>query len=382
MDLLRLKKYSYLPDMVIEGWSSLIWTERAFECGEFELKTSMVEKTRMALPELALVAIRESDAVMIVETHQIERDGRGQWNLTVKGRTIDSILEMRSTWQEQERHTMRKYYGGQALGFAITKGFIAPEITSDRLPNVVVTDDLDKTDESRYWLIQPGDIANDFRRWQAAVDMVCHIRRPPLKGSSLPRVLNFRPEYPQDPYYLVPSASDYNCIAFDIRKPSDRSFGNTKGNKPVVFNAKEGHFTNESYLRSIQDHASIAYVITNQGRYTEYAKGYSDSTGPYGRRAVTVAKTGVQLVNQTSSAMTDTHRPMALEALAQHKKVRLFDGEVIPNNPNNFNVDYFIGDIVTLYGDYGFNEDMRVVEYIRSEDSQGYRAYPTLGILT
>ncbi len=95
MDILRVSRTDFVPNMLIEHCSSKIWTERYQDPGEFELRTSQISQIRKLLPTMSLVSHRETDEVMMVETHSIGRDSAGYPELTVKGRSLDAFGEHR-----------------------------------------------------------------------------------------------------------------------------------------------------------------------------------------------------------------------------------------------------------------------------------------------
>jgi hypothetical protein len=49
--------------------------------------------------------------------------------------------------------------------------------------------------------------------------------------------------------------------------------------------------------------------------------------------------------------------------------------------PKKFRVDYNIGDIVYVVGDYGVSQKMRVTEYAEILDENGSSAFPTLELV-
>jgi hypothetical protein len=72
-------------------------------------------------------------------------------------------------------------------------------------------------------------------------------------------------------------------------------------------------------------------------------------------------------------------------ALKQNNRQTTVDAEVTPIAPHQFDYDpglttnYFLGDTVTVIGEYGVTENMLVTEYVRSYDGKtGQKNYPTL----
>ena len=101
MDFVRLGaaySTSYHPDQLIEGYISLIWTERFQNPGEFQLKSYDIDRMKDLLPVDTLVSHLETKEVMRVETHLIEMEGEGEDAtpvITITGRTAYAILEDR-----------------------------------------------------------------------------------------------------------------------------------------------------------------------------------------------------------------------------------------------------------------------------------------------
>ena len=93
MEVLRLNPTTYLPDSLVEGYTSMIWTERYLENGEFEMKTPKVSETKALIPENSMLSLLDTQEVMFVETHSIGRDSNGISELTVKGRTFETFLQ-------------------------------------------------------------------------------------------------------------------------------------------------------------------------------------------------------------------------------------------------------------------------------------------------
>lgn len=68
----------------------------------------------------------------------------------------------------------------------------------------------------------------------------------------------------------------------------------------------------------------------------------------------------------------------AQKEMNQHPFVRSVDGEVAPTNLFQYGRDYALGDIIEVQGASGFSDVSRVTEYIRTQDSNGENSYPTV----
>lgn len=97
MNLLRLNGSTFKIIDHVEGWDSLIWTERYNDLGDFQLKTEEVDRITSLIATGSYLSIAESDQVMVVENKQIDIDDDENAILTITGRSADCILEERPT---------------------------------------------------------------------------------------------------------------------------------------------------------------------------------------------------------------------------------------------------------------------------------------------
>jgi hypothetical protein len=84
---------------VIDQFQSLIWTDRWSTYGDFELVVHDTKALRRLFPTGTRLAMNDSDRVMTVETVEKSRDSEGRSILTVKGRSLEQILEDRVATQ-------------------------------------------------------------------------------------------------------------------------------------------------------------------------------------------------------------------------------------------------------------------------------------------
>jgi len=65
-------------------------------------------------------------------------------------------------------------------------------------------------------------------------------------------------------------------------------------------------------------------------------------------------------------------------ALKNANRQLLLDSAISANAPYSYGSDYNLGDLVTVMGEYDVMDTMRVNEYVRTQDKDGERAFPTL----
>ena len=65
------------------------------------------------------------------------------------------------------------------------------------------------------------------------------------------------------------------------------------------------------------------------------------------------------------------------ESMAEYTIMESFDGEIDTSNNFILDVDYTLGDIVTIENDYGIRKNVRIATIMESWDETGYAAIPT-----
>lgn len=83
---------------VIDSYSSLIWTDRYQEAGDFEIYIPMNKNLLEYFKQDYYLWRNDSEHVMIIEKLLIEADAEDGDKLTVTGRSLESILERRVVW--------------------------------------------------------------------------------------------------------------------------------------------------------------------------------------------------------------------------------------------------------------------------------------------
>ena len=86
---------------VLDIFKSLIWTDRYNAYGDFEIYTSMSQELLEILKEDYYLWLKESDHSMIIESLTIDSDAENGDHLTVKGRSLESILLRRIVYGQK-----------------------------------------------------------------------------------------------------------------------------------------------------------------------------------------------------------------------------------------------------------------------------------------
>lgn len=441
MDFVRLGAEGttqYLPDLLIEGYNSLIWSERWQDHGDFELKSFDVDRLKKLLPQKTLVSHLETEEVMAVETHSIEMVGEGedaQPEITIKGRSVTTIFEHRfveSNYQKKRR--MRKQYSAtgaagvliynaidNASGSDVTRGDDDPDTegvinnydwtTKDRLPNIAVTESVSAEGETRWFQLEQGILYPQLTKILFSQDLGLRTRRPVLPNSV--KVFTVKTALADRGTIVRTQTNDVTSLLFEIYDGLDRS----SGPNSVQFSQLQGHVLNPQYLESNQDYKTALEVksgvvevndVYREGdgaltgwdrRVMDYDAGSPeippepekpDELKKNATKAERDARADAMDVwidkhakwkNKRDSIIADFKdeaRKAGLDELKKMRRVDMLSGDVSELTPYIYKTHYFLGDTVLLVGDYDTAVKMIVQEYVRTEDENGDRGIPGL----
>lgn len=397
MDLVQVYKKDYSLGRLVEDFSSLIWTERYQPNGDFSLVTQAIDYTMGLLPERSLCSLRDSNEVMMVDSHSIEDNSDGIPELTVVGRTVDSFIGSR-VWHNapygKKAKMAKKYSIRKAsevwLWNAIANGTGNDRIktsmgysTDNQLPNVIVTDSVppssDGPDQARK--VQNGDVYSQLITFLASGKLGIRIIRP--NGTSGRRV-----DVASDGTFSTTDLTNITDLRFDIYAGRDLS------NK-IVFSYKAGHFQEPKYLLSSATFVTGAFVDGDpRDHYYVDPDAIAGTNAGWNRRDVYVDGGSMQDPNYPSGS-TDAEKATikandsddfeqsledaGLRAVRKEgRHVSSIDATINPLIEFTYGDDYRLGDRVLLQGQYGVRDKKYVTEFIRSQDDSGELGYPTL----
>ena len=361
MELLKLNAENQ-PGPLLEDYDSLIWTERFTGIGDFQLVTGAVDKYKSALPEGTVLTLRESSVPMIVEDHYVERKKNTGAKLFIKGREFTSILDRRVSVQAvsaalADWKVVAKQPSDVAHYIIVKICVDGINDAADIFPGSVVqfntpADYLLGTGPNREFVVPRGKLLNtvlDFLKAESEADA----NTVPPSPAVVPHGIR-----------AVRPARGASAITIEIYTGTDRS-------ADVRFDATRDQLDDGSYLFSKRGLANAGYVLGPTAAFKLH-KGAAVPTG-LDRR--------VTLVDATGSSMNsaDAVKNEGIDALNKANETARFNGSLNTDlSLYTYGVDYNLGDIVMMAGDYGLNTRSRVTEYIRSEDAQGSKSYPTL----
>ena len=360
MDFITLGD-DWRPKELVEGWESLIWTERWRTAGDFSLKTALIDDALRAMPLGSCVSLNDTREVCIVENMEIQRDAKGADVLTVTGRSWETFLENRValktltkitdtsvTPNETNSLEINGRSAGSAAAYLIDLARGTTISANDEIPNYNATveptaDDVD----------DPGD-------------------REIARGSVYPELLKILDEGNLGVRNLRPLYNNTATLTTNVYK----WYSLVNFLPDVALDVLSGHFVGPvKYAWSIKGMKTAAYVASKNGAVKYFDTGASGYKGMQHRVDLVDFS---DITKAASSSLNSKLKAKGKSYVNKHKKLYGIDGKVSPDIPYKYNVDYGLGDRFKVRGDYGAEDTVQVVEFIRSQAKDGGETgYPT-----
>lgn len=354
MDLYVLNENFETTD-IIDSFESLIWMERYSEYGDFELYLNANADNIRKLKIDYYLWRQDSTYLMIIEELKTESDVENGNHLTVKGRTLESLLLRRICWSTV---SLDGYLPGQ-MKKIFDQNIISPSDTKRKFPNFVFeipTDERITTLQVRMQFT--GETVYD------AVKKICDEFK-----------LGFR---------II--LNDLKQLVFQVYMGIDRSYAQNK-NPYVVFSPNFDNIINSDYYQSTLDINTLALVAgegEGSARKTLIV-GNTENSGFHRRELYVDARDLSSTDSNGNPISTDAYnaklKQRGNEKLAEHKEEKTFEGQVETTQMYRYGEHFFMGDIVQIENEYNMEARTRIIEYIRSESDGGVESYPTFEIL-
>ncbi len=337
---------------VVDLFDSFIWTERFDDVGEFELYIPTNFKgLSYILPDYFL-QLKESKRTMVIESLYLNTDVDEGNQYTVKGRSLESILDRRIV----RAQTIVNGSLQTAVQTLLNQNAISPTDTTRKITKLSFQASTDP-------LITALTIDDEFHG-QTLLEAITYICKANGIG-----------------FKITVNAS--GNFVFQLYAGVDRSYG-TSGDSIILFSPKMDNLNSSQYFFSRKDHKTTTLVAGEGAGYSRKLLDVTRSTGALTELDRREGFTDASTISSTYSGGTLslanynlllTHR--GKQDLAVHSDYEVFDGQVDPNLNYLYDTDYSLGDIVQLENEYGLSGVTQVKEYIFSEDKSGEKRFPT-----
>lgn len=355
---------------LIENAESIIWTNRFFECGDFEIYAPASKKILNLCKTGRFLTHKGSKVPMMIEEYKITTDLDGIDYITISGRCATGLLSRRIIVDGATRP--EEYPSVRIFNLLNNNIIFLPGEASElawadirRINKLKFSDELLETDKNTY---PEGEYLGQ-NLYQVVTD-ICK-----TAGFGIKTHL----EFTEDSSGVEKEGSGYLDIilysGLDLSKKQNDL-------PPVVFSPSYGNLAESEYGVSWTNYANTAVEYMTVSQHGTNVIFQSISSG------ITGLNRYETFVNLSDLATTwydkdfDKYRALAdtrvNETLANHGQNVAFDGKVVFSESFEYGVDYKLGDIVTMENEYGASETLRVVEVIESLDSNGYIITPVL----
>lgn len=332
----------FMPKMIIDSFTSLVWTERYRGYGDFELVMLVDEEFVKAVNLDDYLAIKESNVKMVIESMTLTTDEEEGDLITISGRSLECLLERRIVWDEIKETNEKNFQ--ELVEKILNQNAIAP-----RNQNRIITGLAFKasSDEKVTGLMTTLESFGD--NLYETIDGLCSAKNLGFRVLWDGESMNF------ELYFGVDRTRSQNTVS------------------PVVFSASYENLLNSDFIQSEINYASNALVKSGESFIMEiYRK--PERTGLKRREIyVAVGEPGEgDNTDPTQFAFEEAKKEMA-----EHTVTVAFGSDVAPMLQFQFGKDYFVGDIVDVENRYGISGRCRIDEVVRSRDEAGPVLTPT-----
>jgi Siphovirus ReqiPepy6 Gp37-like protein len=366
----------------VDKFFSVIWTERYYGDGDFELNLIPDAFAESYLPVGQFIGLPESPEPMIIETRNVENNV-----LKVTGISLTKWLNNRILRSSPDPAATSWLVTGIKPGVLITTMVQNWAIDSAYLTDYSGTppaNSMGLTPNPSVFKI-PG----------------LSITGSDSGGSNIDATVPFGPLYDAIREIAVAynigmrttldSVSDTSySLGFKSYRGVDRT-SDQFAVDVVRFSPDQDSLNNVKELESLETYASIAFAVAsgvdaaNAYSYGPVMSDWASRGSGFDLRAAVVSSnlSQQQLDDYTGDDAALYRATLGNDVnayLGEHKHMRINDGEII-ENVNRYLWNYGLGDIIELEALDGNLQKARVTEYIRSQDAAGVKNYPTVELI-
>lgn len=340
---------------IIDGCVSIIWNTSYSDVGDFEIYLE-ANTDHIELLQKERYVVRSEDVtvkdgvttykkVMIIKNIAIITDEETGDFLNVSGRELKFILHSRIVWKQTDMTGKAE----NAIRRLVTENAISPEDTKRVIPNLMLdaaaglNDSIDKQVTGEYLDRSIVDICTNYG-------------------------------YGWDVYI------EDQKMKLRVYTGTDRSYRQTQ--RPyVVFSDDFENLYNTTYELKTEEYANTT-LIGGEGEGVErvYTTVGDENEGLERYETFTDARDISSNEGSEDEIPKETYilllQERGKENLSEMGLTEGFSGEVISDAAFQFEVDFFLGDTVTVINKYGICRDVMVLSAVESEDETGAKLLP------
>ena len=330
---------------VIDNYTSMIWTSRYFEAGDFELYVPATAEMLNLLHKNYYV-VRDDDLTqaMIIENIEIKTDIEDGDYITVTGKSLKSILNRRIIWAQ----TILSGNLETAMRSLVTNNAISSAISARNISELILGDTigLTQTINAQYTGDNLGETLSAIGQtygigWDVLLDI------------------------------------EHKKFKFVLLQGKDRSY-NQSVNPRVVFSNTFDNLITTDYIYNQDEYKNVA-LVAGEGEGTARKTATIGTASGLNRYEIYV---DARDISSNEGEIQPTEYTELLEArgtetLSECSVTESMSGEVETHGNYKPNVDFFVGDIVEVINCFDMSFTPRIIELIECTDENGFTCIPT-----
>lgn len=334
---------------ILDSYESFIWTDRYFECGDFEVYGPASTEALSLLKTDYYLWNKDSEHVMIVEDTEVNTDVEDGNHIIIRGRSLESIIDRRIIWS----HTTIEGNLQNGVKKLLDENVISPTNPERKIPNFI----FEESDDER---ITSLTLEAQYLG-ENLYETICSICKSNQLGFKI-------------------TLNDHNQFIFKLYFGVDRSY--TQIEKPyVVFSPNFNNIINSNYVETKSTYKNVG-LVAGEGEGTERKTVTVGNITGIDRREMFVDAGDISTYVDGDKTLSDSEynaqlEERGVEELSDYPLIQSFEGKMETTQTFELGKDYFIGDIVQTANEYGKEANSRVVEIIMSQSSSEYAVYPT-----
>lgn len=332
---------------LIDTYESIIWTQRYYQPGDFELVVPATEENLNILQSGRYITRGVGEMVCRIQKVEIRTDAQnGDW-MIVSGKDCRELINQRVNLAQNYFYND---WADDTIGTMFVANIMLPAQNNRTIPGLIMQRDIN----TRHKYGVPQGYGQLF-------DQISAIQQQFEYGSEL--ILD----------------TNETRFVFHLYEGTDRSMSQNV-NPRVYFTEELDNLASSDYIENYENFKNAVYV-TGEGEGTDRELVQIDVGSGTDRYELYID--GKSVSKKTDGGtLTDAEYRAALtqygtDQLQGHNVAVTFSGVII-NNTHSFGVDYFLGDLVTVYNKLGMAYDARITQVIEADDTQnGYTVIPT-----
>ena len=332
---------------LIDTYQSVIWTQRYYQPGDFELVVPATPENLNLLQYGRYIARGVGKMVCRIQKVEIKTDAQnGDW-MIVSGKDCRELINQRVNLAQNYLYAG---WADGAIGTMFVANIMLPQQNNRTIPGFIMKNDI--VTQHHYGV--PSGYAQLF-------DQISAIQQQFEYGSEV--ILD----------------TNETRFVFHLYEGTDRSMSQSV-NPRVIFTEELDNLASSDYVEDYENFKNAVYV-TGEGEGTDRELVQIDVGSGTNRYELYVDGKSVSKKTDggtlTDAEYRDALAQYGTDELQGHNVAVTFSGVII-DNTYTFDVDYFLGDLVTVYNKLGMAYDARITQVIEADDTQnGYTVIPT-----